>query len=201
MAQIPTPTSGMTLPAMQDRLGVRREGFAVMLQHLAACTAPLIVETGCARVEDNFTGDGMSTLIWDAAAELYAGQVRSVDLDPANVAFARGKLGPRTTVECADSVPWLAAQEAALLAEGRRIDLLYLDSFDLDVADWQPSALHHIYELLSIKAALRPGALLAVDDNLLIDGQHVGKGTYVAECLARIGKPMIYQGYQWIWRW
>lgn len=201
MAQTPTPTHGMTLPAMLDRLGVRREAFELMLQHLAACAAPLIVETGCARVEDNFTGDGMSTLIWDAAAELHNGQVRSVDLAAANVAFARGKVGPRTTIDCADSVAWLATQEAALIAEGRRIDLLYLDSYDLDVANWQPSALHHIYELLSIKGAMRPGALLAVDDNLLIDGQHVGKGTYVAEYMARIGKPMIYQGYQWIWRW
>lgn len=201
MTEDSTGARGLTLPAMLARLGVRREAFELMLAHVAGCDAPLIVETGCARLEDNFTGDGMSTLIWDAAAELHGGRVRSVDLDPAHVAFARGKVGAHTTIDCADSVAWLAGQEAALIAAGQSIDLLYLDSYDLDVANWHPSALHHIYELLSIKGALRPGALLAVDDNLLIDGQHVGKGTYVAEYLARIGKPMIYQGYQWIWRW
>jgi hypothetical protein len=85
---------------------------------------------------------------------------------------------------------------------GRKIDVLYLDSFDLDINNWAPSALHHIFELCAIKNALQPGSLIAVDDNLIMDdGNHVGKGTFVANWMARAGKKQIHQGYQWIWEW
>jgi hypothetical protein len=73
---------------------------------------------------------------------------------------------------------------------------------DLDPQQWHNSALHHVYELLSIKGSLAPGSLVAVDDNLITeDGNSVGNGFFVAQWMQAARKKMIYQGYQFIWEW
>lgn len=191
----------MTLEEMIPLLGIRTDGFKIMIDHLMQIQSPLIVETGCARQENNFNGDGMSTLIWDRVVDRTNGEAHSVDINPLSVNFARSKVGPRTKVHCADSVNWLQQAENELIGMNRRIDLLYLDSFDLDDQNPHPSSLHHIFELLSIKSALRPGTLVAVDDNGMVNGVPTGKGTYVAQWMATNNKRFVYQGYQWIWEW
>lgn len=191
----------LTLQEMLDKTDKRRPGFDIMIEHLRATKYPLIVETGVSRQEDNFFGDGMSTLIWDAIANELSGTVHCVDINQASCKFARDNCSEKTMIWCADSVKWLAVKETEYGKLNRGIDVLYLDSYDIDIKNWHPSAQHHIYELLAIKKALKPGTLIAVDDNLIIDGAHIGKGTYVAEFMERIGKEMIHQGYQWIWRW
>ena len=55
----------MNIIDMLNLTGKRRPSFEIMLNHLSTKNCPLIVETGCARIEDNFNGDGMSTLIFD----------------------------------------------------------------------------------------------------------------------------------------
>lgn len=196
-----TTMNTLSIEQMLDRVGKRRQAFEVMLEHVATCTYPLIVETGVSRQEDNYDGDGMSTLIWDAAANKHQGTVQCVDINPANCKFAKDRTSDKTMVYCGDSVKFLAYKEQEYEKLNRKIDLLYLDSYDLDIDNWHPSAQHHIYELLAIKGALKPGTLICVDDNLLINNIHIGKGTYVAEWMERAGKQMIYQGYQWIWCW
>ena len=52
----------------------RAESFAMMLNHVANIDNPLIVETGCARQEDNFEGDGMSTTIFDTFVDSSPGE-------------------------------------------------------------------------------------------------------------------------------
>jgi predicted O-methyltransferase YrrM len=143
----------------------------------------------------------MSTLIWDAVANRTNGSVISVDLNPIAVSFASANVGPRTKVHKSDSVVFLRDLEADLIKSGKKIDLLYLDSYDFDADNPHPSSLHHIFELLSIKQALRPGTLVAVDDNFEYNGQWIGKGAYVAQWMANVNKKMVYRGYQWIWEW
>ena len=191
----------LSLAEMLARTDKRREAFEFMIEHLRQCRYPLVVETGISRQEDNYQGDGMSTLIWDAVMQEVTGTVQCVDINPDACRFAKDRVSDKVMIYCGDSVKFLASKEVEYDKLSRKIDLLYLDSYDLDVNNWHPSAQHHIYELLAIKGALRPGTLVAIDDNLVIDGRHVGKGTYVAEWMARVGKKMVYQGYQWIWEW
>lgn len=191
----------LTLAEMLDRTDKRKEAFEFMIDHLRRCRYPLVVETGICRQEDNYQGDGMSTLIWDAVMQEVSGTVQCVDINPDACRFAKDRTSDKVMIYCGDSVAFLAAKEREYDKLSRKVDLLYLDSYDLDINNWHPSAQHHVYELLSIKGALRPGTLVAVDDNLVIDGTHVGKGTYVAEWMDRVGKKMVYQGYQWIWEW
>ena len=192
----------MTLEQMFERLDKRRSGFELLYDKVKNTKNPLIVETGCTRQPDNWFGDGQSTQVFNAMCELHEGTLNSVDIDDKAAGFARTLVGPRAHIYCGDSITWLQEAETLFGKIGRKIDVLYLDSYDLDKYNWAPSALHHIYELLSIKNALQPGSLVAVDDNLLMDdGNYAGKGMFVENWMARAGKQQIHKGYQWLWSW
>ena len=192
----------MTLDDMFARLDKRRSGFEILYNKVQNSKYPLIVETGCTRQVDNWFGDGQSSQVFNTMADMHEGTLYSVDIDPRACQFAKSLTGQRHQVFCGDSVKWLQEAEVNFGKMGRYIDVLYLDSYDLDLSNWHPSAQHHIYELLAIKNALRPGTLIAVDDNLMAeDGSHVGKGTFVAQWMSMVGKRQLHRGYQWIWEW
>jgi len=192
----------MTLEDMFALLDKRRSGFEILYDKVKNTKNPLIVETGCTRQPDNWFGDGQSTQVFNAMCELHEGTLNSVDIDEKAAGFARTLVGPRAHIYCGDSITWLQEAETLFGKIGRKIDVLYLDSYDLDKHNWAPSALHHIFELLSIKNALQTGSLVAVDDNLLMDdGNYAGKGIFVENWMARAGKQQIHKGYQWIWSW
>jgi hypothetical protein len=185
-----------TPPPLAEMLaltGKRKAGFEFMIRHLRQCTRPVIVETGCARWEGNYEGDGQSTLIFDAVAEELDGTVLSADIDPDAVNLARSQVGPRTKVHCGDSVRWLARLK-------HKADLLYLDSFDFDFLNPWPSMAHHMQELAASFHLLRPGCLVAVDDNFNLPQGTIGKGMVVDQFFQRIGVPLVFEGYQRIWQ-
>jgi len=194
--------NNLSLVEMVDKTGKRKAAFEIMISHVRKAKYPLIVETGVSRQENNFDGDGMSTLIWDSLATETNGTVHAVDINPDNCTFVKKYTGNRTLVFCGDSITFLNVKELEFQKLSRSIDLLYLDSYDLDIDDWHPSAMHHLMELLAIKGALKENStMICVDDNLLINGENVGKGTYVADAMKRLGKREIYNGYQRMWMW
>ena len=106
-----------------------------------------IVETGCMRADHGqlaLGDDGASTYIFDDFINYYDGEVASVDINPANVAHAQKMVSDRTTVYCSDSVEFLWN-----IPEKRKIDLLYLDSYDFEPDNPIPSQKHHLKELTS----------------------------------------------------
>jgi predicted O-methyltransferase YrrM len=167
----------------------------MMLNHVGAIHDPLIVETGCARQENNFEGDGMSTTIFDTFIDYHGGDFYSVDINSDNVRFAAAT-AKKANLTCSDSVKFLYNQSKVWVAQRQKIDLLYLDSFDFDMDNPHSSSLHHIFELTAIMPFLREGTMVCVDDNF----GTVGKGLYVKEFMDLIGKERIYTGYQWIWK-
>jgi hypothetical protein len=48
---------------VRDRLGNRIDGFDLIFKYLRKIKNPIIVETGCARTNDNYGGDGQSSLL------------------------------------------------------------------------------------------------------------------------------------------
>jgi hypothetical protein len=173
--------------------GHRKESFEIMLAHLKTIDDPLIVETGCARCPDNWKGDGMSTVIFDKHINMYGGELHTVDIDINNVDLAKTLVSNKTTIYCSNSVAWLWEFNKL----GRKIDLLYLDSFDFDQDNPAPSQQHHLYELLAISGSLCNGTMIAVDDNF----GDCGKGQLIKEFMEQIGNVIIYNGYQQIWKW
>lgn len=173
-------------------LGARANAFDQITAHLETLGRDVvIVETGCLRQQANWGGDGQSTLVWDAFVNYAGGKVYSVDLDVKAAALANSLTSTRTTVDANDSVAWLLR----LATIGLAVDFLYLDSYDIDWGDPQPSMQHHQKELAAALPMLAPGAVVAVDDNR----PDAGKGHLVGLYAEREGWRVLVDEYVRAW--
>lgn len=180
-------------------------GFDYIFQYLQSINNPLIVETGCARLLDNYGGDGQSSLLFDQYINEYGGQFITVDISESSVNYCKSKIiSPQSTVVQQDSITYLKELNARLMLSGTKIDFLYLDSFDCSYDDMDltyKSAMHHMYELMTILPSLKPGALIGVDDNWIVDNEMTGKGKFVGDYMKIINNSPCYSGYQMLWKY
>lgn len=181
----------MNLTPYLDRLGKRAEAFTTiftLLQENFESEGPLtIVETGCVRDLSNWEGDGNSTILFNLFAVETGSIFYSIDNNPGHCDLA-GRTCPTARVLCGDSVAMLYQLRSSVEV----VDLLYLDSFDLDWKNPHPSALHHLKELCAAAPLLKAGSLVFVDDN----SNGIGKGMYVSDFLSNIGAEKVFEGYQ-----
>ena len=159
----------------------------------------LIVETGCMRADHGqlaFGDDGASTHIFDDFINFYDGEFYSVDINQDNVNHAQSMVSDKTKVVCSDSVKYLWS-----LPKDKKIDFLYLDSYDVERDNPHPSQLHHVKEMCAAIDKLQKGSIICIDDHdAFFTGGAIGKGTYVKEFMDAIGAECIHEGYQIIWR-
>jgi hypothetical protein len=180
---------------IKPRLNKRAETFEQIFDYLERIVDPVIVETGTYREENNYEGDGCSTLLFDQYVAAYGGVLWSVDNDPKACDLATAETD-HAIVVCQDSVEFLASLEG-------KVDLLYLDSYN--IADWnhdcEPAA-HHLKELFAARHCLKPGTLIVIDDNIVTpQGKRLGKGRLVYELFEALGGEPYLDAYQvgWIW--
>ena len=180
-------------------LGLREIGFTKIFDYLKTIENPVIVETGTVREENNFEGDGCSTVLFDHYIGTQGGTLITVDIDPKACKVAE-RLTTYAEVIQGDSVEFLATLEG-------KVDLLYLDSFNIYnwLDDWKASA-HHLKELFAAKNVIKEGTLIVVDDNLYVpesetSNEKCGKGRMIHELMKSIGIPTYVDGYHigWIW--
>jgi hypothetical protein len=192
-----------------DLLEHRKDGFNIIFEYLRGIEEPVIVETGCAREEGSWGGDGQSSIMFDWFVQSYGGKFYTVDNDLKSVVYTRSKISKKSTCALEDSVSYLYLLNKQLKKENRKIDLLYLDSMDAPKEDKDvclESAVHHLYEFMTIQQSLNDGALIVIDDNWLENvtvegaGSLEGKGKIVFEYFRRLGFQPIYAGYQLIWK-
>lgn len=181
------------------RTRARRPGFEFLLNYLSTIEQPVILETGCIRILDNVEWDGYSTVIWDLFLQDHPGMGTSVDIDLKAARFAASQVQCMEIVH-AHSHDYLHQRS---LEEGPLIDVLYLDSLDFITNNPMASSMHHLTELCLIHSHIKPGGLVAVDDCL---GEYLGynlfgKGMYIAKLMEALNKPMVFSGYQTIWKW
>ncbi len=192
-------------PRLKGRAGT----FRKMFEHLDSYGRPVhLVETGC--VDDSEWGDnwdgnwanaGCSTLLFDQYAHYHPGStVRSVDIAPKKVAFARGLVNGSTELFCGDSIKVMADWAR----DSRLVDLAYLDASDLKWTHPVPSAQHHLNELMAIMPALGPRSMVVVDDSpaTMDDFPSVkigGKGEFVARYAFSVGADLQFLEYQAGW--
>jgi hypothetical protein len=199
------------------KLAHREVSFRKIFKYLDAITGRIvIVETGCARVKDNWSGDGQSTVLFDKYVSLRGAgsRVFSVDINPDAVVQCRSLVSQNVTVSEADSVAYLDRLTRDFTSAGVGVSLFYLDSFDVDWNYWYASAAHHIKELVAAWRSIRPETLVVVDDclaeaRLLIDGnsnvsvfsgmRHGGKGKLVSEFAQAVGADILFSHYQVGW--
>lgn len=181
--------------ASWHRFGVRAASFRAALDYVDAALRrrqgppPVILETGTTRVDGAYS-DGQSTVLFDAFAAQRGGRVLSVDLSIENCRVSRRLTSSDTTdVVCADSVGFLSRLARGVVA---RVDLLYLDSFDVDWTNPHASALHHLFELAAVFSHLKEGCVILVDDNA--GGR--GKGAYISQFMQAVGCVVLIDAYQ-----
>jgi predicted O-methyltransferase YrrM len=150
----------------------------------------VIVETGTVRFAGNWDGDGQSTVVWNAYAEQLGGHVTTIDLDPVGAELVEQMGLANTIAITGDSLEVLPTLTVS------QIDFLYLDSFDVDWDNTTPAAEHHLAELKIVWPLLKPGSIVAVDDNR--NGH--GKGELVAAHMAANDVPEILNEYVRVWK-
>lgn len=166
-----------------------------------------IVETGCMRPdwgELAFGDDGASTYIFDKFVNYYEGEVLSVDINQNNVLHAQKFVSSKTKIFCSDSVKFLWNISAT-----KKIDFLYLDSYDLEPHNPFQSQLHHMKELCAISKNLKPGSIVVVDDNM--NNPHFeyiwssvdfkgGKSGFIKKFMENIDAELLFDEYQIGWK-
>ena len=168
----------------------RWAGFKTIAYYLLAKQEPVhIAETGCARQENNWSGDGQSTQVWNWIVQRTGGSLVSFDIDPKAVAYAKS-VAPLADVHCIDSV-----QGLRLMPNAEQLDFLYLDSFDL--TDGIESPTHHLAELASIYPRLKSGCIIAVDD---CKSETHGKHRFVRDWLMILGVRPLLESYVTVWK-
>jgi hypothetical protein len=191
-----------------EKLGKRKDGFVIMLDHLFKCYQPIIVETGCARTADNYEGDGMSTILFSHITHMLEGYFISFDIDPEAVDFSNKEIHKNypsyNPCNVGDSI-----QNMHRKIPGP-IDLLYLDSMDLEANDLHKSCMHCFYEFTTAMPYLKPGSMICADDNILFDfidkdgnlveTKYQSKGDYIKHYLQRLDIHPIHEEYQVIWQ-
>ena len=165
-----------------------------------------VVETGCMRADHGqlaLGDDGASTFIFDDFINHYDGEVLSVDINENNVKHAQKMVSDKTKVVCMDSVQFLWN-----LPSNKKIDFLYLDSYDFEPENPIPSQLHHVKELCAVMKNIKKGTIIAVDDHAntpefasyrstLARG---GKAGFIENFMTNIGAEVLHDGYQIVWR-
>lgn len=197
-------------------LAFRETSFRKIFEYLESLQRPaFILETGCVRNVGTFAGEGQSTILFDLYAQAVPGTiVHTVDLDPKATALCSTLVSPAVTVHTGDSVGFLREIATAPPAPFTSVDLLYLDSYDVDFTNPHPSALHHIKELLAVSPLVTKETLVVLDDSpsdavlLFNEAGSVsflskpaisGKGKYIAEYAQAVQAELQFTGYQCGW--
>ena len=166
-----------------------------------------ILETGSMHTR----GSRSFTLLFGHLAQMTSGRLTTVDIDPVGLQQCRDitqAYANSITYVCQDSVTYLESLSRAGI---QKLDLLILDSWDLNVFDPLPSQIHHLRELLAVVKDLKD-CVVVVDDNFLpgswVDvyfengsvsrfetgDAHVGKGTLIRRLLMDWGWVSGFEG-------
>ena len=177
------------LESNKDELRQRAEAFQYLFDHCPK--TPVIVETGSLRSPGNVSGDGNATMLFD---ELTAstGIVHSLDIDASCGENIAKHCGRQVVFHEGDSVKSLLELHGVF----GKIDILYIDSLDVDFEHDELAARHALHEVQAAVLLLKKSSLVAVDDN---DEFGRGKGRLVAEYAELKGWPLVVDGYVKVW--
>ncbi len=173
-------------PKLGRRAKTFRAAFVRLLYlHQKEHSDLTIVETGTINDPDNWSGHGQSTILFDKLTQTVGGHVFSVDNSPEAITTAHKLVSQNVTLCLGDSIKFLSAFK-------QPIDLLYLDSYDLEHANALPAAKHALLEFLAAAKNLRHGSIVCVDDTWDEPNEApFGKGALLCECLKGLNAERI----------
>ena len=167
----------------------RNRSFDILFREMTKrFDAPVVVETGVIRAEEDWPGAGFFTYLAGAYLLRHGGKLYSVDISPQHCAFARqwtGVFGDAVDVRQQDSVAFLREFP-------HPIDVLYLDSLDTT----EPKHAEHAQqETEAALPKLHDQSLIVFDDTPWHGGNWVGKGARAVPYLLDRGWRVLYGGY------
>lgn len=158
--QIDKVASGSLAKLITDHFGtinqpshVCRPTITLALE-LLNCKSATIVETGTAAYGTQ------SSVLFDGYVCSFGGRLLSVDSRIEPMLKTQALCSRNSAFYCNDSVSFLKQ----VCREIPKVDLLYLDSWDVDLSDPLPSALHGLNEYLHAIPMIKSGTILLIDD-------------------------------------
>lgn len=190
-----------------------RKTFSLALNKLGGKPA-CIIETGSSAWGTN------SSLLFNLYVASFGGRFETVDIRCQPSFNLEHKCCSNTLLHCDDSVAFL--RKWSKRNPDTKIDLLYLDSCDVDWYSPNGSAFHGLAEFFSISDNLKSGSLLLIDDTPLDSSQmknvqpaytqpfeeyfqrnhfYPGKGALIKKLLQSIGRGrQLLHEYQLLWQ-
>lgn len=182
--------------------------FKRLFQEMQSLKTPLILESGIASAGTH------STYLFNEYVKKYGGFFWSVDINHNLVDIHKGNMCPATQLICGDSVSFFKKW----CTENKEVDVIYLDSYDLDFYDPAPSGNHGLEEYKALIPSIRKNTLMLIDDTpvntywldtrgQLYDDMNVyynqnnflpGKGMYVLNQISNADK--LIHNYQVLYR-
>jgi hypothetical protein len=165
----------------------RNRSFDLFLKHIKGVENPVVVETGCIRVDEDYSA-GYSSYILGVFLLNHGGKLTTVDLNATNCKFAKSKT-EGLPVDVVLSHSWNFLKNY----KGPKIDALYLDSHDADLPGHEENCLEETKLALP---HLAEGAVILIDDTPYHDCKWKGKGAQAIPWLISQGFKIKYAGYQ-----
>lgn len=153
-----------------------------------------------------------SSHLFDNYIKKFGGNFTTVDIRPEAVNSLNNILSHNSKAVQSDSVAYIQKLNKNDI---RNLDLVYLDSYDLDIYNPVPAMEHCLNEFLSLSQDIKKNALIIIDDtpkkellkNKIIDTEirnlissGYGKGNLVLEVFQDHGFEMIYHEYSVVLR-
>jgi hypothetical protein len=151
-----------------DKLSFRYWTQKIALSLFLQIGGDNMVETGCARLEEDW-GGGYSTYIYGDFASYYGKKFWTCDIDERNLEVAEritDKFKDNITYVCDDSVRFLRDFD-------KEINFLYLDSVDCEEGNEQQTAMaqdHQFKEMEQALPKLSKNCVVLLDDNNYANG-------------------------------
>ncbi len=133
---------------------INKEMFRIMLNNFSGKSIN-ILETGSAA-----HGTKSSTL-FIYYVKIFGGNFNTVDLNPNIKLLYRHLESSNIMFHSNDSLEYLSGMSDLEISN---LDLVYLDSYDLDINNPEPSQEHGLKEFNILNEKLKKGAVLAIDD-------------------------------------
>lgn len=173
----------------------RQNSFKKTLQLLNDRKVKILVETGTSRNGlENTRGDGAATIVFGKWAEknnayLYSVDISKDSVDGSQKAVKELHLEKYISVCHEDALSFLKSFD-------KKIDFLYLDSYDYSKTDidiQQKSQEHHLKEFQLSESKLHDNSIVLIDDCGLPGG---GKGKLVIDYMLKKNWEIIINKYQ-----
>lgn len=139
-----------------------RESLTLALSFFEKCNDLIILETGSSAWGTNSSILFDSYIVNRMSSNKFNGSFRTCDIRVNPMLELINKVSIYTQLSCSDSVDFLKNQARSNSSSNY---LIYLDSFDLDYKNPNPSGLHGFKEFIEIVRLLKKGTVLIIDDS------------------------------------